>query len=146
MKTFLKCAFLIKSYACILFTAFMLVLAVVHGMILDWPITGALILEVMLLCLLCSLVQMVFFSGMVLKKMTYPCRLICSLPAFLAVVVGAGVIFRWFSIHLWQAWAIFLAIFAGIFVVIAVAFEVYFYLTGQKYNDLLQRYKEREET
>lgn len=145
MKTFLKCAFAVKSNACILFTASMLVLAVVYGLILDWPITGVLILEVMGLCLLCSLVQFFFFSGLFLKKMTYLRRMLCSLPVFLTVVAGAGVIFRWFPIHHWQAWVTFVAIFAAIFVVIAVAFEVHFRLTGQKYDDLLRRYKDGEQ-
>lgn len=144
MKTFLKCAFAVKSNASILFTASMLVLAVVCGLILDQPITGALVLEVMLLCLLCSLVQFFFFSGLFFKKMTYLHRLLCSLPALLVIVAGTGVIFQWFPTDRWQAWAIFVGIFAAIFVVIAVAFEVYFRLSGQKYDDQLRRYKDGE--
>lgn len=144
MKTFLKCAVAVKTHACLLFTGFMAVLAVVYGLILDWPITWALILEVLALSLACSVVQFVFFSGILLRKMAYLPRMLCSLPAFLAVVAGAGMIFRWFPIDRWQSWVTFLSIFAVIFVAIAVGFEVYFHITGQKYDDFLAQYKERE--
>lgn len=144
MKTFLKCAVAVKTHACLLFTGFMAALAVVYGLILDWPITWALILELLGLSLACSLVQFIFFSGVLLKKMAYLPRMLCSLPAFLAVVAGAGMIFRWFPIDRWQAWVTFLTIFAVIFVAIAVGFEVYFRITGQKYDDLLKRYKDRQ--
>lgn len=143
MKTFLKCAVAVKTNACLMFTGSMAVLAVVYGMILDWPITGALVLEVLLLSLLCALVQFVFFSGAFLRKMTYLQRMLCALPALLVVVAVAAVIFGWFSVDRWQAWVIFLGIFTVIFVAIALGFAVYFRLTGQKYDDLLQRYKER---
>lgn len=143
MKTFLKCVVAVKTHACLLFTGSMAVLAVVYGLVLDWPITWALILELLGLSLACSLVQLIFFSGVFLKKMTYLCRMLCSLPAFLAVVVGAGLIFRWFPIDRWQAWVTFLTIFAVIFVAIALGFEIYFRLTGQKYDDLLKRYKDQ---
>lgn len=144
MKTFLQCAFAVKSHACILFTCFMLALSLVYGLLLDWPITWMMILELLGLSLACSLVQFIFFSGVLLKKMTYLRRMMCSLPAFLAVVAGAGMIFRWFPIDRWQSWATFLTIFAVIFVVFAVAFEVYFRLVGQRYDDLLKRYKDRQ--
>lgn len=143
MKTFLKCAVAVKTHACLLFTGFMAVLAVVYGLILDWPITWALILELLGLSFACSLIQFVFFSGVLLKKMSYLLRMLCSLPAFLAVVTGAGMIFRWFPIDRWQSWITFLTIFAVIFVVIALGFEIYFRLTGQKYDGLLKRYKEQ---
>lgn len=144
MQTFLKCAVAVKTHTCLLFTGFMAALAVVYGLILDWPITWALILELLGLSLACSLVQFVFFSGALLKKMTYLARMLCSLPAFLAVVVGAGMIFRWFPIDRWQSWVIFLTIFTVIFVAIAVGFEVYFRITGQKYDDFLAQYKKQK--
>lgn len=144
MKTFLKCAVAVKTHACLLFTGFMAALAVVYGLILDWPITWALILEVLALSLACSVVQFVFFSGVLLRKMAYLPRMLCSLPAFLAVVAGAGMIFRWFPIDRWQSWVTFLSIFAVIFVAIAVGFEVYFRITGQKYDGLLKQYKDRQ--
>lgn len=144
MKTFLKCAVAVKTHACLLFTGFTAVLAVVYGLILDWPITWVLILELLGLSLACSLIQFVFFSGVLLKKMAYLPRMLCSLPAFLAVVAGAGMIFRWFPIDRWQSWVTFLAIFAVIFVAIAVGFEVYFRITGQKYDDFLAQYKKRK--
>lgn len=144
MQTFLKCAVAVKTNACLMFTGSMAALAVVYGLILDWPITWALILELLGMCLACSLVQFVFFSGVLLKKMAYLPRILCSLPAFLAVVAGAGMIFRWLPIHRWQSWATFLAIFSVIFVVIAVGFEVYFRITGQKYDNLLKQYKDRQ--
>lgn len=141
MKTFLKCAVAVKTNACLMFTGSMAAIAVIYGLILDWPITWALILELLGLSLACSLVQLVFFSGILLRRMAYLPRMLCSLPAFLVVVVGAGMIFRWFPIDRWQSWVTFLTIFAVIFVAIAVGFEIYFRITGQKYDDFLAQYK-----
>lgn len=144
MKTFLKCAVAVKTNACLMFTGSMAVLAVVYGLILDWPITWALILELLLINFLCALVQFVFFSGVCLKKMSYLKRMLCALPALLVVVAGAGMIFRWFPVDRWQSWAIFLSVFAAIFVAIALGFAVYFRIVGQKYDDLLKQYKDRQ--
>ena len=53
---------------------------------------------------------------------------------------------NWFPTQRAGAWALFIGMFFLIFIVMTVGFEIYFRLTGRKYDGLIGQYrKQREE-
>ena len=143
MKRFLEISMAIKAQACIIFTGTMLAYALIYGFLVEWQVTVAMIFELALVSLLCAVIQFVFFSGVVIRTMSYGKRILCALPIFLAVMLGAALVFHWFPAEEWTGWLVFLVIFALAFGGITLGFEIYFRLSGRKYDGMLAEYKRR---
>ena len=92
----------------------------------------------------CTFLQVLFFTDLVFRKTRYIVRLLWSMPTFLAAVVGCALIFKWFPVNQLSAWFLFVLIFFIGFMGITAAFEIYFRLTGKRYDDLLRRRQQRQ--
>ena len=146
MKRFLKGVVAWKTSACMIFTAaifFYLFFCWIYdtrevstGMLwtLFWASAGA------------SLIQAVCFSDWLIKKMRYTRRSLLFVLLFLPTLAFAAWKAEWFPIENLGSWAVFVGAFFITFIVMTIGFDIYFRITGRKYDGMIGQYrKEKEE-
>lgn len=101
--------------------------------------------SMLLVSIAAALMQILAFSNLILKKLSYTWRLVVFAIPFGAVLTACAVVFRWFPIENPGAWITFGVIFVVIFVLCMAGFELYFRLSGRKYDDKLDWYKKNRE-
>ena len=82
-----------------------------------------------------------FFSGKVVKRLSYLWRMVLFAALMLAVVSACAVGFGWFPVADARSWLFFVGLFLVLFAAISLAFEVGFRLRRKVYDDALGRYK-----
>ena len=85
--------------------------------------------------------QLVAFSDLLFKKLAYGWRMVVFAVPFFAVLTAFAVGFGWFPTERMEAWVTFFIIFLVIFLFITVGIELYFRLSGRKYDDRLDWYR-----
>ena len=146
MKQFLRGVVAWKTSACMIFTAAMFFYlffcmvfdhrAVSTTMLwtLFWASAGA------------SLIQAVCFSDWIIRKMRYTRRSLLFVVLFLPVLTLMAWKGGWFPMEQAGAWVMFIGMFFLIFIVMTIGFDIYFRLTGRKYDGMIGQYrKEKEE-
>ena len=145
MKKILEAAVELKTWACLSFTAAVLIYTVCSLAFGERSMDLVMVFELLGLSVGATLLQFVCFSGKVIKKMRYSVRmLVFSIPMF-GVAGLCAVLFRWFPIQDPWAWIIFAAFYLLGFIGITLGFEIYYWATGRKYNGLLGQYKAGKE-
>lgn len=137
MKRFLEGVLEWKTYACMMFTG----CAVVFGAaayFLGWKsIPLSVLTQLLFISVIGSLLQGIMFTEWVIKSMVYPVRLILFAVIFLAVLSIFAWKGEWFPAEEFGSWITFAGIFLFIFAVMTVGYEIYFRITGKKYDGLL---------
>lgn len=103
------------------------------------------IAQLMAISFLGCALQYVVFSDEVIKSMAYSLRMILFGVPFLGLLIAFAIGFHWFPATDTASWLLFAGIFIAGYVVISLAFEIYYKLAGRKYNGLLGEYKKRRE-
>ena len=101
--------------------------------------------SLLLVSVAASAMQVVAFSNLVIKKLAYGWRLVVFAVPFGAVLTAFAVGFGWFPTDQVGAWVLFGVIFVVIFVAITAGIEIYFRLSGRKYDDRLDWYRKSRE-
>lgn len=90
--------------------------------------------------------RFIFFTDIIIKKMSIRCRTICMLTAVIIIIAAFVAVFHWFPVNTWQPWAMFLLSFGlsflGSYFVMATKEKV----ENRRMEEALQRLKEREGT
>lgn len=92
-----------------------------------------------------SLIQAVCFSDWIIKKMRYTRRSLLFVLLFLPALSLAAWKTEWFPADQTGAWVLFIGIFFLIFLVMTVGFDIYFQVTGRKYDGLIGQYRRKKE-
>ena len=92
-----------------------------------------------------SLIQAVCFSDWIIKKLRYTWRSLLFVLLFLPVMSLVAWKTEWFPADQAGAWAVFIGIFFLIFLVMTVGFDIYFQVTGRKYDGLIGQYRKKKE-
>lgn len=146
MKKFLKGVVEWKTSACMIFTAAVFIylfFCLIYG---TREVPASMLWGLFWVSAAGSLIQAVCFSDWIIKKMRYTWRSILFVALFLPLLSLAAWRLDWFPTQRAGAWAIFIGVFFLIFIVMTVGFEIFFRLTGRKYDGLIGQYrKEREE-
>lgn len=101
----------------------------------------AILFSLLLVSIVAGSMQLIAFSSLVIKKLGYGWRMAVFALPFFAVLAGAAVWFRWFPTDRADAWVTFVLIFLVIFLFITVGFEIYYRITGRRYDDRLEWYR-----
>ena len=101
--------------------------------------------SLLLVCVAAGTLQVAAFTDLFIKKLAYGWRLVVFVVPFFAVIAAFAVAFQWFPTENVQAWLSFGVIFIIIFLVFTVGIEVYYWMSGKKYDRLLGLYHRREE-
>ncbi len=144
MRKFLEGVLTWKTYACMMFTGSVAVFWVI-ACFLGWEgIPLGVLLQLLLLSVIGSLLQGIIFTEWLIKSMAYPARLLLFAVTFLAVMSVFAWKGQWFPAGKFGNWLVFAGIFLAIFAAMTAGYEVYFRLTGKKYDGLLgERQKKR---
>lgn len=141
-KKFLEVVMPIKTMACYSFTATMC-LYTVFAYFAQCTITVQTVFAFLLLSAVGACLQTVAFTPLIIKKLPYALRLfVFAVPYFLLLALAAYLC-RWVPFDVPGAWIIFFGIFTIIFVLLTIGFEIYFRISGKRYDGLLGAYQER---
>ena len=141
MKRFLEIAISVKTAACYQFTG-MLCVYTALDLLFSWGgISTALVVSFLLTALAGGLLQTLAFSSLVIKKMRYTLRMLVFSVPFFAVLCALAAAFHWFPMQYGAAWLAFVGIFLALLALLAAGFEIFFRITGRKYDGLLGQYR-----
>ena len=145
MKKFLEGVMEWKVSACMTFTGVIMLYMLITFVLGHRTIEMSMLFSLLIVSCLSSLIQFVFFTDKLFKKMRYSTRLILFVLCFGTLLTGCAVFFHWFPTNVTGAWALFILIFILVFIGLTIGFEIYFRLMGQKYDGLLGQYKKEKE-
>lgn len=128
---------------CIAFTIFML-FSMVFGMIFAgeeartgimycWGIAGAMLAAVIM--------QLVFFTPLVIKRLGYAARVALFGACFYAVLTPLAALFGWFPTDIPDAWITWTVIYVVILAFMTVLFTLIYRRETKALNEKLERYK-----
>ncbi len=92
-----------------------------------------------------SLIQAVCYSDWIIKKMRYTRRSLLFVALFLPLLALASWVLDWFPMENVGSWAVFIGMFFLTFIVMTVGFDIYFRITGRKYDGLIGQYRKEKE-
>lgn len=104
----------------------------------------AILFSLLLISIVAGGMQLIAFSSLVIKKLGYGWRMAVFALPFFAVMAGAAVKFHWFPTDRADAWISFVLIFLVIFLFITAGFEIYYRITGRRYDDRLEWYRKNK--
>lgn len=131
--------------ACYMFSA-SVILCLITSMIMNSPtIAISNILSLLVISAIGTLIQYIAFTDRVIKNVKYAWRLIIFVVPFGVILTAIAVLFDWFPTEIPGAWMTFSGIFILVFVIMTFSFEIYFRITGKKYDGLLGQYKKKKE-
>lgn len=144
MKGFLTAVMEWKAHVSLVYTASMFLYMVFLWLFRASPDLLTMF-SLFLVSVLASFIQFLAFTEHIIKRLRYSLRLVLFVALFLPALTGCAVLCRWFPTDRPGAWFLFLGIFLGIFLVFTAGFELYYHLTGRKYDGILGQYKKQRE-
>lgn len=144
MKNFFEIVIALKERAALCYTGamfFYIFFLLVYG---QQTADVATLISLMLVSIAAGSLQLIAFSSLVIKKLGYGWRLLVFAVPFFAILTGVAVAFDWFPAQSAGAWVSFILIFLVIFAVITVAFEMYYRLSGKRYDSRLDWYRHNQ--
>lgn len=134
-----------KSWACMMFTATVIIYSVISVIFGEWNLSIFTLFGLLVVSAACSFIQFLCFTDNIIKKMKYSLRSLLFVVLYFPVLAGCGYAFKWFPTNSFSGWAIFVVIFIVFFAIFTVCFEIYFKLAGRKYDGILGQYKKQQE-
>lgn len=144
MKNFFEIVIALKERAALCYTDamfFYIFFLLVYGQQTADVVT---LISLMLVSIAAGSLQLIAFSSLVIKKLGYGWRLLVFAVPFFAILTGVAVAFHWFPAQSAGAWVSFILIFLVIFAVITIAFEMYYRLSGKRYDSRLDWYRHNQ--
>ena len=145
MKKFLKDVVQWKLSACAIFTAAMFIYLCFCFIYGTDQVSTALLWGLFWVSVVGAFFQGVCFSDWLIKKLRYTWRGLLFVLLFLPTLAFAAWKMEWFPVDQTGAWITFIGIFFLIFLVMTVGFDIYFQVTGRKYDGLIGQYRKKKE-
>ena len=145
MKRFLKGVVAWKTSACMIFTAAMFFYLFFSLVFDNHEVSTSLLWTLFWASAAASLIQAVCFSDWIIRKMRYTWRSLLFVALFLPTLILIAWKGQWFPMEEVGAWATFIGMFFLTFVVMTIGFDIYFRITGRKYDGMIGRYRKEKE-
>lgn len=145
MKKFLNVVMQIKTNLSMAFTAMMSILLVAAFVMKLEALSLNYIFSILLVSVIVSIFQVVAFSDIIIKKMSYAFRLCIFAIPFYLVLSFVAIQFQWFPKENWGGWVTFSVIFFVILIAMTAGFEIYYRVSGHKYDGLLGEYHRKRQ-
>lgn len=145
MKKFFEVVCAIKERAALNYTAAMCIYIFFLWVFRQEGASLLMLFSLLVVGAAAGLMQVVAFSNLVIKKLAYGWRMVLFFVVFGAILIAFAVGFGWFPTDNAGAWVTFAVIFIVIFVAIAVGIEIYYRLSGRKWDDRLDWYRRNKE-
>ena len=144
MKKFFQVVAAIKECASLCYTGamffYMFFLWVFRQEAAPLPI----LFSLLIVCVAAGALQVAAFSSLLFKKLAYGWRIMVFAVPFFVVLTAFAVAFNWFPTENAGAWVSFIIIFIVIFLSITAGIELYYRLSGRKWNDRLDWYRRQK--
>lgn len=141
MKKFFEVVLAVKERAALNYTAAMCFYLFFLWVFKQKGASLPMLFSLLLVGVMSGLMQVVAFSDLLIKKLAYGWRMVVFAVPLFAVLTAFAVGFGWFPTERMEAWVTFFIIFLVIFLFITVGIELYFRLSGRKYDDRLDWYR-----
>ena len=141
MKKFFQVCTTIKEVTALCYTAAMCFYLFFQWVFKQETAPLSILFSLLLVCIAAGTMQVVAFSDLLFKNLAYGWRLVVFVVPFGAVLTAAAVGFRWFPTGQAGAWVLFGLFFALIFAAITGGIELYYRLSGRKWDDRLDWYR-----
>ena len=145
VKKLLSAVSLIPKYTAFSFSMSMIVFMTIGFFLGEEAMQLKMIIQLLALCTVSAVLQLVAFSELFFEKMSYTKRMCVFMFPFLVVIIGFAMLFGWFPTENIGAWITFITIFLLCFVISLVIFEIHFKITGYKYTGVLNEYKKKRD-
>lgn len=145
MRQFLKGLIAWKMSACAMFTAAMFFYLLFCLLYDNREVPTALLWGLFWVSAAGSFIQAVCFSDWIIKKLRYVWRSLLFVLLFLPVLAFAAWKLEWFPTEQAGAWVLFIVIFFLIFLVMTAGFDLYYQVSGRKYDGLIGQYRRKKE-
>ena len=141
MKKFFQVCTSIKELTALCYTAAMCFYMFFLWVFKQEDASLSMLFSLLLVCMAAGTMQVAAFSDLLFKKLAYGWRLMVFVVPFGAVLTATAVICGWFPTDQTAAWVMFGVFFVLIFVAITGGIELYYRLSGRKWNDRLDWYR-----
>lgn len=89
--------------------------------------------------------RIIFFTDMLIKKMSIWLRTICMLVSVVIIIAVFIIVFHWFPVNMWQPWAMFFICFGISFLGSYSIMTIKEKVENRQMEEALQRLKEKED-
>lgn len=144
MKQFLNGVVQWKTSTCFIFTASMFIYLTMSLLFDNSQVSTALLWTLFWVCAGAALLQGVCFSTWIFKKMRYTWRSLLFVVLFLPTLSFTAWKAEWFPTDNMGAWATFIGMFFLTFLVMTIGFDIYYRITGRKYDGLIGQYRKEK--
>ena len=145
MKKFFQVVMAIKECTALCYTAAMCFYMFFWWVYKQETAEVSVLFSLLLVCIAAGTMQVVAFSDLLFKKLAYGWRMMVFAVPFFAVLTAFAVGFGWFPTENAGAWVTFVVIFIVIFLAITAGIELYYRLSGRKWDDKLDWYRRSKE-
>ena len=145
MKRFFKGVMALKTAVCALYTGAMVIYLFFCLVFDNQEVSVSMLWTLLLACLLGAQLQAVCFSDWIIRKMRYTLRSLLFLALFLPLLSLLAWKADWFPVEQTGSWVTFIGSFFATFFVMTLGFDIYFRITGRKYDGLLGQYRREKE-
>ncbi|MBD5150958.1 MAG: hypothetical protein HDT20_03720 [Oscillibacter sp.] len=145
MKEFWKGVMEWKTGASLIFTGAMFFYLFFSWLFDNQTVSTTMLWTLLLVSIAASLIQGICFSNWIIKKMRYTRRSLLFVLLFLPTLAFAAWKAEWFPMEEAGAWAMFIGMFFLIFIVMTIGFDIYFRITGRKYDGMIGQYRREKE-
>ena len=141
MKKFFDVVIAVKERAALNYTAAMCIYLFFLWAFQQEGASLSALFSLLLVGVMSGLVQVVAFSGLIIKKLAYGWRMVLFFVVFGAILTVFAVGFGWFPVENAWAWVSFGVAFLLIFAAIAGGIEIYYRASGRRWDDRLDWYR-----
>lgn len=145
MNKFFSALSQLKSAVALTYTASLCLAMVCYAAFGGDAIPISMLFQLLLVSLCASILQTVCFTDLTFRKLSYTLRTVLFLAAFFAVLTAFALVCRWFPAGYPMSWLIFAGGFFLLGGVIMLGFEIYYRISGRKYDGLLGEYRRTHE-
>ena len=146
MKRFVQGIMEWKASVCVLYTAAMFIYLVFCTVFHNEEISLTMLWTLFIVSVVATLIQGICFSNWIFKKLRYTWRSVLFVVLFLPTLTFFAWKAEWVPMEQAGAWAMFIGMFFLTFIIMTIGFDIYFRVTGRKYDGMLGQYrKEKEE-
>ena len=141
MKKFFQVVAAIKECASLCYTGAMFFYMLFLWVYRQETAPLSLLFSLMIVCVAAGTMQVLAFSDLLFKKLAYGWRMVVFALPFFGVLTAFAVGFGWFPTDKAGAWVTFVVVFVIIFLAITAGIELYYRLSGRKWDDRLDWYR-----
>lgn len=145
MKKFFQAVAAVKECACLCYTGAMCLYMFFLWVFRQEGASLPMLFSLLIVCVAAGAMQVVAFSNLLFKKLSYGWRMAVFAVPFFAVLTAFAVGFEWFPTENAGAWLSFAVVFIVILATITAGIELYYRLSGRKWDDRLDWYRRRKE-